>query len=393
MSVSNTEHGIAKASQVNSGYNTASDSLDASIPLSNTDLHHCRRALNNGSKSFLAASHLLPAQVRNAATALYAFCREADDLVDHGTDQPLALQMVQARIERVFGHEPLIEPSDRALRAVVKHYDLPRSLLDALVEGFCWDADSRTYANLSEVESYGARVAGTVGAMMAILMGIRDKQTVARACDLGVAMQLTNICRDVGEDARSGRCYLPLDWLAEAGVSPDQLLEPQSANGLQLVIMRVLHRASQLYSQADSGIAMLPRDCRRGIRMARHLYANIGHEIARANYDVIDYRAFVPLTGKLALIARHWRAPSRVSEQHLLLPPSPETAFLVDAVVESAPAQPVRVYRGLVDQPTTTGDEMVAVLKIIDRLEHASRHELRAGSGKLPYGYTGVIRR
>lgn len=369
-----------------------SESVSGRIRLSNGDLQHCRQALDNGSKSFLAASRLLPTQVRNAATALYAFCREADDLVDHGVDQTEALLQVQARIERVFGQNKLSEPSDRALRSVVMHYGLPRELLDALVEGFCWDASGRTYASLSDVESYGARVAGTVGAMMAILMGIRDRQTVARACDLGVAMQLTNICRDVGEDARAGRCYLPLDWLEEAGVSPEELLEPHAAVAVQSVIKRVLRRATQLYTQADSGIAMLPRDCQRGIRMARHLYANIGNEIALVHHDVIDYRAYVPFSRKLALVVQHWRAPSHVSERDLMQPASPETAWLVDAVVGSAPATPVHVYSGLVEQPTTTGEEVVAVLNIIDRLQQVNRHELRAGSGKVPFGFTGTVR-
>ena len=98
---------------------------------------------------------------------------------------------------------------------------IPRALPEALLEGFAWDAAGRRYETLDEVEHYAARVAGCVGAMMTLVMGRRDPAILARACDLGVAMQLTNICRDVGEDARAGRLYLPLAWLRDNGIDPD----------------------------------------------------------------------------------------------------------------------------------------------------------------------------
>ena len=110
---------------------------------------------------------------------------------------------------------------DPALAAVVQRFDMPRELLDALLDGFYWDTTARRYETLQDVQDYGARVAGTVGAMMAVIMGVRGEAGMARACDLGVAMQLTNIARDVGEDARNGRLYLPRQWLREAGVDVD----------------------------------------------------------------------------------------------------------------------------------------------------------------------------
>lgn len=356
------------------------------------DLEHCRLALNNGSKSFLAASHLLPTQMRNAATALYAFCREADDLVDLGSDQELALSMVTDRIEKVFGNDELALPADRALRCVVQHYGLPKTLLSALIEGFAWDASGRQYETLAEVEDYASRVAGTVGAMMSLLMGARDPSVVARACDLGVAMQLTNICRDVGEDARAGRCYLPVDWLAEAGVTPQNILAAESAHGVSQVVERLLARAAVLYQRADSGLAMLPSNCQRGIRMARHLYAAIGDEIANAGYNILDHRAYVPARRKLRLLARHWYMRSSYQRELLMLPALPSTMWLVEAVKEAEPPRPVEIYHGLLKQSQSTGEELITVLRVIDRLENVRRNELQAGSGKVPFGFAGVVR-
>lgn len=370
----------------------------AGVLLLKDDLKYCQATLNNGSRSFLAASYLLPRQVRDAATALYAFCREADDLIDCGSNPKVALRIVQDRIQCVFEsgdtgeYDDITEPSDRALRAVVNHYALPKTLLDGLLEGFYWDVTDRQYATLDAVEDYAARVAGTVGAMMAILLGVRDKQAVARACDLGVAMQLTNICRDIGEDARAGRCYLPQDWLDELGLNRADLLKPDACEALQVIVQRLLARADQLYQHADCGIGVLPRNCQRGIRLARHLYASIGTEIERMDHQVQHRRAVVPGVRKLALLAKHWRASNTVQNHALLLPPTAATGWLVDAVVQSTPDNPIQVYDGLVEQTKTTSDEVVSVLTVLNRLHHIERKDLRASSGRIPYGFDGNLR-
>lgn len=356
------------------------------------DLQYCRHSLNNGSRSFLAASYLLPAQVRYAATALYAFCREADDLVDLGDDPSRALAEVRLRVDRVYGDGALDSAADRALRCVVRHYHLPQTLLNALIEGFEWDVTDRQYQTITEVEDYAARVAGTVGALMSLLMGAREPSVVARACDLGVAMQLTNICRDVGEDARAGRCYLPLEWLQEVGVAPDAILDRQSQQGISQVVYRMLSRASELYHRADSGLAMLPGNCQRGIRMARHLYASIGDEIARLNYENLHTRAFVTGRRKCALLVKHWPAGPACRHEVLQLPALPSTQWLVDAVKQSPVDAPVDIYHGLLQSGGSTSDELVTVLRIIDRLENVKRTQLQAGTGKVPLGFAGVVR-
>jgi phytoene synthase len=174
-----------------------------------------------------------------------------------------------------------------------------------LLEGFLWDANGRGYETLEEVHDYAARVAGTVGAMMALVMGVRDEAALSRACDLGVAMQLTNIARDVGEDARNGRLYLPRQWLRDAGIDPQAwLAAPNFDPAIAAIVQRLLDAADALYRRAEHGIAGLPRDCRPAIHAARLVYAEIGREIERNGLDCISRRAVVSGRRKLALIAR-----------------------------------------------------------------------------------------
>ncbi len=189
------------------------------------DIARCREILRAGSKSFYVASLFLPGRVRGPASVIYAFCRVADDAVDLVSPEkaPAALDRMRARLHRVYADRPDDHPVDRALAAVVQRARLPREVPEALLEGFQWDVEGRRYETLDELLGYCARVASTVGVMMTVLMGRRDHRVLARACDLGAAMQLTNICRDVGEDARNGRVYLPLQWLRDAGIDPDAL--------------------------------------------------------------------------------------------------------------------------------------------------------------------------
>ncbi len=300
-------------------------------PSLQADLAACRALMRGGSRTFFAASRVLPARVSWPATALYAFCRVADDLVD-GSGGAAALGVLRDRLDRVYAGCPLAVPEDRALAGVVAHFALPRVLLDALLDGFAWDAAGRQYETLDELQDYAARVAGTVGAMMAVLMGARSPAQVARACDLGTAMQLTNIARDVGEDARAGRLYLPRAWLRAAGVDPDAwLAEPCFSPAVGTVVQRLLQAAEALYASADSGIAALPLDCRPGIRSARLLYAQIGASIARNGFDSVSRRAFVPMGRKARLLG--WAAmtamrPGRAAST----PPLRSCRYLVQAV-------------------------------------------------------------
>ena len=181
--------------------------------------------------------------------------------------------------------------------------------------------------------------------MMAIIMGVRAPDAVARACDLGVAMQLSNIARDVGEDAGMGRLYLPERWMIEAGIDPDAwLARPVFSAELGRVVQRLLKHADILYTQADAGIHQLPSSCRPGIGAARALYAEIGYEVARRGCNSVSVRAVMPahrkawaLTGGLVALVKIGRAAS--------FPPLKEAQFLVDAVAampDRPEAQPRR---------------------------------------------------
>lgn len=300
--------------------------------LAPSDLAACRELLRGGSRTFFAASLLLPRSVREPASALYAFCRRADDAVDRERDPVAALAHLRERLARAYDGDPLPCASDRALADVVARFAIPRTLPEALLEGFEWDAMGRRYDDLAGLFGYAARVAGAVGAMMALLMGARSADTIARACDLGVAMQLTNIARDVGEDARAGRLYLPLEWLAEAGIDPERFLaRPEFDAALASVVERLLRSADALYLRAGAGIAQLPLACRPGMQAARLLYAEIGRQVERHGLDSVSRRAVVPRSRKA------WRLAGAMVAA--LLPQSAEpavaldeTRFLVEAV-------------------------------------------------------------
>ncbi len=309
------------------------------------DAAACRALMRGGSKTFFAASLLLPPRVRAPARALYAYCRLADDLVDLGSDALQAVDQLHQRLDAVYAGRPQAVAVDHALAQVVHRFRIPRPLLDALIEGFLWDSHGRRYETLAELEDYAARVAGTVGAMMALLMGVRSPGALARACDLGVAMQLTNIARDVGEDARNGRLYLPRQWLAEAGIDADAWLQAPVFNpALAQVIQRLLQAADALYARADAGVAALPRDCRPAIRAARLVYAEIGRALEGLQLDAVHHRAVVPRQRKLALIARAgaaaWQGSAAAADA--AAPALPAVQFLVDAAMQALPPTPAR---------------------------------------------------
>jgi phytoene synthase len=267
---------------------------------------------------------------------LYAFCRVADDAVDRSGVAPGATARLAARLEAAYAGAPEPGPVDRALATLARDLAIPRMLFEALLEGLRWDEEGRRYETLPDLLSYCVRVAATVGVMMTLAMGDRRAHVLARACDLGVAMQLTNIARDVGEDARAGRLYLPGGWMREAGLDPGAwLARPAPGPALASVVRRVLAAADALYARADPGIFMLPRDCRMAIRAARLLYADIGRALAAAGYDSVTRRAATGRARKAWLLA--CAAPAWLSRHPATghAPPLDAAQFLIDAVVGS----------------------------------------------------------
>jgi phytoene synthase len=311
------------------------------------DLQACRAAIRTGSLSFHAASRLLPPGVRDASLALYAFCRLADDAVDEvaggAADKATAVLRLRDRLALVYRGQPVNAAADRAFAAVVEAYEMPRALPDALLEGMAWDAVGRRYGDLSGVLDYSARVAAAVGAMMCVLMRVREADALARACDLGLAMQLTNIARDVGEDARAGRLYLPEDWLRGAGLPPEVFLaDPRPLPPVRAAVARLLAKADALYARAAAGVPALPLACRPGILAAGRIYAGIGAAVARAGHDSVTARARTTRAQKLGWLVQATLQASAMSllprPATLHAPPEPEAAFLVDAAARAAPA-------------------------------------------------------
>ncbi|MEL7343682.1 MAG: phytoene/squalene synthase family protein [Pseudomonadota bacterium] len=307
-----------------------------------SDLDHCRTSIRHGSLSFYAASKLLPARMRDPALALYAFCRLADDAVDLNEEKTAAVFRLRERLDAIYAGAPHDAPEDRAFADVVRVHRIPKTVPDALLEGFAWDALEQTYSTLSEVRAYGARVASTVGIMMALIMGVRDEHALARAADLGVAMQLTNIARDVGEDAREGRLYLPTDWLSDAGLSEgDIFANPIPSEPIRTMTKRLLREADRLYLRAEAGIPALPRQARPGIFAARHVYAGIGGVIAKNGYDSITTRARTNTSAKIGWLGlsvlRSWSSMVMPRSAVIYAPPLDETDFLIQAAAETTP--------------------------------------------------------
>ena len=331
------------------------------------DLSACAATLQTGSRSFAMASLFLPDRVRASATALYAFCRAADDAIDLSDDQAEALAALRSRLDRIYSGVAA-DAVDRAFSAVVDDFALPRALPEALLEGFAWDVEARRYEDMPALIGYAMRVAGTVGVMMALLMGTRDRAMLSAACDLGCAMQLTNIARDVGEDARAGRLYLPLAWLRAEGIDPEAwLADPRFTPGLGRIVARLLAEAGRLYARSEPGIARLPARCRPAIRAARLLYDGIGEAVAQAGHDSVSARAIVPIGRKLALLSRCFFGRKRV-----LLPPAAESDFLVGAVWPGSSSPQATAPWQRVDEKIGWVVELFARLNELDRANGSS---------------------
>lgn len=332
----------------------AADSLDMpdyaaqSLPYATpSDRLACREMIKTGSHSFYSASLLLPEALREAAYALYGFCRLSDDAVDVENGQGDAISRLRTRLDGVYSGRPQTEAADRCLADVVRAYGIPQAVFEALLEGFEWDVAGRRYETLADVEDYAERVAGSVGAMMAALMGVRDAAMVERACDLGVAMQLTNIARDIGEDARQGRLYLPRAWLREEGVDPDSwLAKPEFTSVVAHLTERLLGRAEELYRRADQAIARLPATVRPAIFAARLLYAEIGKVVRAQGYDSISKRASTTAARKAWLVGAAMQRAARPAPKLELSVARGLGRPLVAAIVQSPPGFGPTTRRG-----------------------------------------------
>lgn len=335
------------------------------------DLDDCTAAIRRGSKSFHIASLLLPRGTRQAAHALYAFCRHSDDVIDDPARRPDALHRLRHRLARIYDGTPCDHACDRAFARIVQNYAIPKAIPLSLLDGFAMDMAGRQYQTIAAVKEYAAGVAATVGLMMSLVMRAGDGWTLARAADLGLAMQLTNIARDVGEDARQGRLYLPLDWLREAGIDGDAFLrDPRFTPALGGVVKRLLAEADRHYQQGHAGIARLPANCRHAIRTAALTYQDIGRSIARNGYDTVTSRARTSLPRKLSLVLRALRPVELPLEG--VAPPDAAVAELVATAAEA-----FALVEGQCRAAARSGSPLERVALIMIDIQQRQRDEQR----------------
>ncbi len=257
-----------------------------------------RAALAVGSRSFALAGKLLPRSCRDDAAVLYAWCRRCDDAIDLAppAERTAALERMRRELDTVYATATPSDPALAAFAEVVRRRAIPRRYPSELLDGFAMDVGGVHYDTVAALLGYAYRVAGTVGVMMAHLMGATGAEALERAADLGMAMQLTNVCRDVEEDRRNGRIYLPVELLAGA--------PGEEAEAVKRAVRSLLAAADRLYASGMAGLPALGFRCAAAIRAAALIYADIGRVIAAAGYDVQRGRAVVPRRRKLWLAAR-----------------------------------------------------------------------------------------
>ena len=277
-------------------------------------LDHATETIKVGSKSFAAAARLFDAATRRSVLMVYAWCRHCDDVVDgqelgfgmaaasHDPHGELAQLYEQTR--RAYAGDTMLDPAFAAFQEVaLRHAIAPRYAFDHLA-GFGMDVDGVRYETIDDTLRYCYHVAGVVGLMMASIMGAHDARVLDRACDLGLAFQLTNIARDIVDDAGVKRCYLPAQWLREAGIPPDEIALPRHRMALAKVAARLVDQAEPYYDSSLDGIGALPLRSAWAIATARNVYRQIGIEVKARGPRAWDERVGTSRATKLTLLAK-----------------------------------------------------------------------------------------
>jgi phytoene synthase len=284
---------------------------------------YARETIAKGSKSFAAAASLFDARTRERAYLLYAWCRACDDIADgqqlgHGMspvqDAAAKISLMRARTAQALAGEATGEPAFDCLRQVAAETGLPARYAHDLIDGFALDARDWRPRSEADLYTYCYHVAGTVGCMMAVIMGVdpRDEAVLDRACDLGLAFQLANIARDVGEDAAAGRCYLPEEWLAEMDIPPGEHMKPPYRKRLAVLARRLADRAEQYEASARGGAAALSFRSAWAVLAAAGIYGDIAREVARRGEQAWDARVSSTSGDKLGwIVTATWQVARR----------------------------------------------------------------------------------
>jgi len=269
--------------------------------MNTTLMDHATDTIAVGSKSFATAAKLFDPATRRSVLMLYAWCRYCDDVIDgqelgfnvtpvDSTLPEQRLEMLKNQTLRAWEGAEMSEPAFAAFQEVALGHNIPLQLAYDHLDGFAMDVRETHYETFEDTLHYCYRVAGVVGLMMARVMGVRDEAVLDRACDLGLAFQLTNIARDIVEDARVGRCYLPAQWLAEENIPPEAIATPQMRQPLAGLARRLVAEAEPYYASARAGLAGLPLRSAWAIASAHGVYREIGIKVSAAGPRAWDSR-------------------------------------------------------------------------------------------------------
>jgi phytoene synthase len=268
---------------------------------------YCKQITRSSSRTFYLACSLLPPEKRQAVYALYAFCRSTDDLVDKAPQREMLEALLATwRLRLANRHPAAHDPVPLAWADAQRHYGIPRGYADQLIDGITRDVRQNRYASFAELAEYCYGVASTVGLMVMHIIGFRSEDALPYAVKLGIALQLTNILRDVGEDWQAGRLYLPLDELAEFGLSEATVGARQIDAQWRAFMRFQIARARHLYDEALPGTMLLDPDGRFAIAAAAGLYRAILEQIEANDYDVIGRRAHLDSWGKVRRLPAIW---------------------------------------------------------------------------------------
>ena len=269
---------------------------------------YCQQKAAQSGSSFYYSFLFLPPERRSAITALYAFCREVDDIVDECTDIGVArTKLAWWRIQLAKVYEKTADhPVAQALVPVVTRFNLPQARLQEIIDGMEMDLSERRYADFAALRLYCHRVAGVVGLLSAEIFGYRDPGTLQYAENLGLAFQLTNIIRDVGEDARRDRVYLPLDELARHRVTVDDIMHARTSDGFRELMQFQVERALGYYRDAFAVLPVVDRKSQRpGLVMAA-IYQTLLAEIRADGTQVLTQRVALTPLRKLWIAWKTW---------------------------------------------------------------------------------------
>lgn len=283
-------------------------------PLIDQAYSYCDRLTSKHSKSFFLASALLPIEKRRATRALYAFCRITDDIVDNASEQS-AHDLTQWR-QRVVSSQPSrTDPVALAWADARLRYQIPIRYAEQLIEGVARDLQQKRYISFADLTTYAYGVASTVGLMSMHITGFASQAAIPYAIKLGVALQLTNILRDVAEDWQAGRIYLPLAELEAFGLSEQDLELGQVDSRWRKFMRFQVERNRRLYAEAWPGIALLDPDGRFAIAAAAKLYEGILDDIEAYDYDVFSRRAYLTKWGKFKMLPGIWWSSKNIKSK------------------------------------------------------------------------------